>query len=126
MKKLLFKYLGFLIFLLFTYITHKYLLNTQNAENQIAYINFTYLFNAISSTIILGALFIIYKIDQDFLGFLLMLLGIIKIFFFVVLLKRYGFSLERKLFLNAFLPYAIGQIAEIWIITQLLKTNNSK
>jgi|SRR5690625_653396 len=126
MGKLLFKIFGFLFFAILIFSVHRYYFAPIYFENQIEYINFSYLFNAIASLVILGNIFLISFLNKDFLGFLLILLGLVKILFFFALLKKYNFPIERNFFLSLFLPYVIGKTLEILTTVQILKDNNYK
>lgn len=118
-KYVVFFFLGFLVFL-----GHKYFTVQYRHEDQIDFLVFNYLFNSIATLCILGILHLINKIDRDFLGFLLMLMGVVKILIYGFLIKTIGYSLERHLFLLVFLPYGIGQSIEILGLISLMKLNN--
>lgn len=126
MIKLILKYLGlfFLGFLL--YLAQRHLTTTPVIEGQIDLLTFNYLFNGVAALVILANLFLISKINNDFLGFLLIVLSVIKILIYVSMIKSKGYALQRDLFLEIFLPYGLSKCIEILGLISIMKVVNKQ
>src|SRR5690625_70365 len=124
MIKLLIKLVGLFFLGFLFYLGQKHFTTTFFKEGQIGLLTFNYLFNGIAALIILGNLYLISKINKDFLGFLLILLSVIKILIYVAMIKSKGYTLERDLFLEIFLPYSLGKTIEILGLIGIMRVAN--
>jgi|SRR5690625_54435 len=121
MRKLYFRYLIFLLIGILLYLVHRFFLSPLYVDNQLDYLNFTYKFNAIFTLMVIGILHLVYKLDTDFMGFSLMLLGVLKILVYIAFLKRYEMSIEKSVFFHIFIPYLAGQSMEINAFLKIVK-----
>lgn len=126
MKSFWFKVLGLFGWGLLVYLAHRYVLSPHFLPDDIDYLNFSYGFNALISILFIINMLLVNYLDEDFPGFALMLMGVLKIILFVVLANKYDYPLERKFFLHIFAPYTFGQIIEIYALTQIFKLNKTK
>lgn len=123
-KKLLLKTLGLLGLFLVLYVIHIYLLLPLFDSVEKEFIDFSYLYNFLSTFIIVQIILGISIYSKDFLGFIFLLLSPVKLLLFIYMSNKYGFELERSVFLQFFLPYLIGLFIELYLIIQLLKEDN--
>lgn len=103
------------------FLIHRYLIPYHRFNDSADYLEFSYLYHTLFSLSVIGLLWLISLLDSDFLGFLNMIFGVLKIILFVYLAHKLQFTLERKDFFVIFVPYALGQSLEIFWIKQYLK-----
>lgn len=111
----------FLAACVIVFLIHRFVIPFHEFNDNTEYIEFSYLYNLIFSVSVIILLWFISFLDSDFLGFLNMIFGVLKIILFVYLTHKLQFSLERKDFFTIFVPYALGQSMEIFWIRQFLK-----
>jgi len=120
MKRLWLTTLGLYGIAFLIYLFHRYYLISLLPLQEEAYVEFSYLYNAIFSVLLIGLLWGIGLVMKDFLGFLLVFFGVFKIILFVYLASELDYTLFRKDFLTIFIPYAMGQGIEIYFVSKVL------
>lgn len=111
----------FLAVCVIVFLIHRFVIPFHKFNDHPEYVEFSYLYNLIFSVSVIFLLWLISFLDSDFLGFINMIFGVLKIILFVYLVHKLQFSLERKDFFTIFAPYALGQGMEIFWIRQYLK-----
>lgn len=121
MAKLFLKTFGLLLLFPVLYVLHRYLLLPLFPNVTIDFVNFSYLYN-VCATLLMGAIiFLAAHYSKNYLGFIFLAFGFMKLGLFLLFSKSFGFTLDRSLFLHFFIPYLIGLGIEIFILTQQLK-----
>lgn len=120
-KSFLLKTLGLFSLFLVLYVIHIYLLWPLFDHVEKEFIDFSYLYNFLTTFLIVQIIIGISFYSKDFLGFIFLLMSPVKLLLFIYMSNKYGFKLERTVFLQFFLPYLVGLVIELYLIIQLLK-----
>lgn len=122
MRKLVLKVLAFFLLGGVFFLAHRYFVHPLFEKTNIAFIDFSYLFNFIATLLIVLFLFLISVFSKDFLGYLFMAFGGLKLMLFILLAHKFGFTLNRSVFLHFFFPYLMGLGIEIFFLIKLLQS----
>lgn len=125
-KSFLLKTLGLFGLFPVLYVIHIFLLLPLFDQVEKDFIDFSYLYNFLTTFLIVQIIIGISFYSKEFLGFIFLLMSPVKLMLFIYMSNKYGFQLERTVFLQFFLPYLIGLIIELYLIIQLLKDSNPK
>lgn len=87
-------------------------------------LRFSYLFNFAFTTLILSNVILFKKVLIDYLGFIFLTLGIVKIGVFYYLATNAGFEKNKSTFLLFFVPYLICLTVEIFYLVRELNRYN--
>ncbi len=107
------------------YVLHRYVIWPQFESVSLNFINFSYRFNGIATLMVILTSALIGLFSKDFLGFLFMVFGALKIVLFILIAQKAGFDLGKNLVLHFFIPYAVGVGLEIYFLTRQLKDDKS-
>lgn len=87
-------------------------------------LRFSYLFNFAFSTLILINVMLFKKLLINFLGFIFLALGVVKIGVFYFLVTNAGFEKNQSTFLLFFVPFLICLGVEIFYLVRELNRSN--
>src|SRR5690625_117158 len=121
MNKLLWQVLALFILGGVFFLGHRYFIHPFFKETSIEFIEFSYLFNFSATLLIVLFLFLISLFTKDFLGYLFMAFGGLKLIFFILMANKFGFTLNRSVFLHFFFPYLMGLGIEIFFLIKVLQ-----
>ncbi len=107
------------------YVAQRYLLVTYIETPKLSFLNFSYTANFVATFLIISLLFGMRHVAKDSLGFMYMVLGVLKVIFFLVLAKTSGYSLGKPIFFHFFIPYVWGTLIEVLFLIQLLRLPNT-
>lgn len=126
MNKIWLKTLVFFVVAFLLYGVHFYLLSHvfDQGEDQLYFLNFSYLFNLSAALIICLTVFLVSLNNKKHLAFLFMGLGMLKLVLFFVIAKKIGISLNKSLFLIFVFPYLISMIIEFKFLKRTLSMHN--
>lgn len=121
MPKLILKTAGLFAVSCLIYLLHRYVFLPLFNDDSLEFLNFSYGYNLIASIFIIASLLVMSLVSKEFLGFIFLLFGGVKLVLFIFLVKKYGFELNKALFLHFFIPYLLGVLIEIYFVITLLK-----
>lgn len=124
MKKLLLKTLGLFLLAYMVFLAHRYLLFPKLKSAETAFLDFSYLFNFIATLIIVLTSWLIGCFSKQYLGFIFMAFGVLKLIVFVLWVQKSGFTIDRNLLFHFFIPYGMGLGIDIFFISGQLKDDN--
>lgn len=125
MVKLWLKTIGMLFLIAILYVPHRYvILPLLEEKPSLEFLNFSYIFNLVATSVIILIIFLIARFSKEFLGFLFMAFGAFKLMLFLMLVHKLEFTLGRPLFLHFFFPYLCGLGVEIFFVKQELNERN--
>lgn len=124
MGKLLLQTLGLLAIGFLFYLVHYFFILPSFQKVNPEFLNFSYSYNFIATAIILFHLLIIGMFSNEYHGFLFLTFGAIKLVIFVFLVQKFGYNLQRHMFLHIFFPYVMGVGIELFFTIRILNTPN--
>lgn len=81
---------------------------------------FTYGFNLAFTLPVILIIILLFEFLKRYIGFIFMLLGFLKILFFLTYVKVYGLEVNRDNFLLFFVPYGACLIVELLVLSRYL------
>ena len=106
------------------YGLHIYSYSSLFPGNSLELINFSYKFN-LGITFIFGSSIILAseKLKEQ-LGFIFLAGSFVKLGIFIFLIKSAGFSIDKSVFLNFFIPYVVCVVVEIYYVIKMINNTN--
>lgn len=125
MFKSLFRFLSlFLIIVVISYLTHNWIIDYFEFNSNKTVVDFSYIFNCIYTLILTSGIILVSTKFKDHLGLIFLAGSFIKIGIFLGVSKLSGLEIDKNVFLDFFIPYAICLIFEVYYISRIL--NNIK
>lgn len=123
-KDLLRFFVIFLIFLTGSYFVHSWLIDFFSFKSDAFILNVSYIFNSIYAICLIITIFILRKKFKDQIGFIFLAGSFIKLGVFVAITKLSSIEVDKSVFLDFFIPYAISLILEVYYVSKILNSNN--
>lgn len=89
-------------------------------------IDFSYKFNFGITFLFTSTIILVGKNLKDYIGFIFLAGGFIKLGIFLYLIDSLGFPVNREVFMHFFIPYVICISLEIYYILKILNGYNSQ
>ncbi|WP_299315683.1 DUF6168 family protein [uncultured Aquimarina sp.] len=123
-KNLLRFFVIFLIFLIGSYFIHTKLIHFFSFKSDVFILDVSYVFNSIYAICLIITIFILRSKFKDQIGFIFLAGSFIKLGVFVAITKLSDIEVDKSVFLDFFIPYAISLILEVYYVSKIL--NESK
>ncbi len=112
----------FVIIIIGGYFIHTSVVNYFSLKRNTDIINFSYIFNGIFTLIFTLVIIGLSKKFKDQLGFIFMAGSLVKIGIFLVISNLSGFDINKNVFLDFFIAYAICLALEVYCVSKILNT----
>lgn len=117
----------FLLFfgiLLVTYFAHSWIIDVFSITSNTRIFNLSYIFNGVAAFVLILVILLVRRRFKDQLGFIFLAGSFIKLGIFVAITKWNGIEMNKSVFLDFFIAYAICMIFEVYYVSKILKTIN--
>lgn len=111
----------FVMILVGSYFIHTATLNYFSLNSNTSIINISYVFNGVFAVILILGVILIRTKFKDQIGFIFLAGSFIKLVVFVGMTKLMDIEINKTIFLDFFIPYAICLILEVYYISKILK-----
>ncbi|WP_160114153.1 hypothetical protein [Aquimarina sp. AU119] len=112
----------FVIIIIGGYFTHTSIVNYFSLERNTDIINFSYVFNGIFTLIFTSSIIVLSKKFKDQLGFIFMAGSLVKIGVFLLISNLNNLDINKNVFLDFFIAYAICLALEVYCVSKILNT----
>jgi len=123
-KNLLRFFVIFLIFLTVSYFAHTWLIRFFSFNSDAFILKTSYIFNSVYAIGLIITIFILRKKFKDQIGFVFLAGSFIKLGVFVAITKLSSIEVDKSVFLDFFIPYAISLVLEVYYVSKILNSNN--
>lgn len=115
-----------LFFILFTvaYVVHLAIVERYIHEINQDVVQFSYVFNGIYTTVIIGLIILLSKRLKDHLGLIFLAGSFLKIALFLGIAKWVGIDMNKSVFVDFFVAYLICMVIEVFIVAKILNNDN--
>ncbi len=123
-KNLLRFFVIFLVFLTVSYFAHTWLIRFFSFNSDPFILKTSYIFNSVYAIGLIITIFILRKKFKDQIGFIFLAGSFIKLGVFVAITKLSSIEVDKSVFLDFFIPYAISLVLEVYYVSKILNSNN--
>lgn len=112
----------FLVILVVSYIAHTYIISHFSIHSNSYILHLSYLFNGLYTLLLTSVIILLSKKLKDQLGFIFLVGSFMKIGVFLAILAINSLEIDKNVFKDFYIPYAISLIVEVYSISRILKT----